>query len=615
MKRKGRAVDVGKTNEKKVWQIQPGDVRKLGAGVEADGINFTIVSAAPEPLSLLIYRKGTDKVFEEFKLSSEYAVGTVYAVKVLGIDSTQYEYNYRLGDRIMPDPCAALLSGRDSFGIRAADEQGHGVRCGFLADQYDWEQDQLPRISAAEEIMYGLHVRGFTMQNSARVEHPGSFAGLAEKAGYIKELGVNQIKLMPVYDFEEVIVLEDGQKMNYWGYGPGFYFAPKSAYAAGANPVDEFRAMVKTFHRLGIEVLLEFNFVAGVDYRMAADCLLHWHRHYHIDGFQIIGNQQLASLLAADPIFTGIKLIGDNFSGTEQDTGLWAARTQPLYEYNEGFKMDIRCFLKGDPDQLNAFAYRLKRNPEQCGVINYVADHNGFTLKDMVSYEERHNLDNGEQNQDGPPWNASWNCGIEGPTRKTKIIELRYRQIKNALVMLYFAAGTPLLRAGDEFGKSQQGNNNPYCQDNKISWLDWKRGKRDTDLTAFTRALIAIRKRYKILTMPRELKIMDTLSCGYPDLSYHGSRAWYGEFDSRKRHLGILYCGLYADAEYFLYAAFNLHWNEHEFALPHLPEGMEWYIMLDTSRQVWPQGKEPKLNETQLFTVPERTVVVLIGRK
>jgi glycogen operon protein len=236
-------------------------------------------------------------------------------------------------------------------------------------------------------------------------------------------------------------------------------------------------------------------------------------------------------------------------------------------------------------------------------------------MMDLVSYDERHNEENGELNQDGPEWNLSWNCGVEGPTRKKKVLELRGRQIRNAFLMVLLAEGTPMIQAGDEFGNSQGGNNNPYCLDNEVSWVDWKAARKNKELTDFVRDVLAFRKRHKILHMDHELRIMDTLSCGYPDLSYHSARAWYGEFQGRTREVGMMYCEKYAGEDSFLYVAYNLNPEKKTFALPHLPEGMSWHVAIDSGEGVYPEGEELPYTDEKTLDVAERTIIVLIGRR
>lgn len=602
---------------------EKGRVNQLGVTIEADGINFAVAAKGAAQITLLLYKKGCREIDQEITFDKARKMGDIEAVFIPGLVAGDYEYSYLIDGDVVPDPYAQVIYGREEFGREECSETF--IRCGFDLDAYDWKDDTPPCIPYHEAVMYCLHVRGFTKQLGAKVRHRGTFKGISEKAGYIKDLGVNQVKLMPAYEFDEMIEapkMADTRftdltaesmckRVNFWGYGSGYYFTPKRSFSSGADPVREFRDMVRSLHAFGIEVWMEFFFTADVDYRIAADCLYHWRERYHIDGFQLVGNQYLADILARDPLFTDVGILSDYFKLGKR----YLPVRRNLGEYNDGFKNDIRCFLKGDDNQLNAFAYRNRRNPKECGIINYIADHNGFTLMDLVSYNEKHNEANGEQNQDGTDKNESWNCGIEGPTRKKKIRFLRYRQIKNALTMLFLSAGTPMLQAGDEFGNSQGGNNNPYCQDNETTWIDWKSSKKNAEITQFVQDIIAFRKRHKILHMEKELRIMDSLSCGYPDLSYHGERAWYGEFDNGNRQLGVLYCGKYAGEDCFIYVVYNLHWNPHEFALPHLPEEMEWYQAIDTGSGVYPEGKELFLEEKQQFSVPGRTVIVLVGRK
>jgi len=600
--------------KKEPWEkirVIGGDVIRCGATKTTKGINFTFQVKEKRPDTLLLYLKGDKEPKWEVDLSKAAVMGNLLAIEVQGISKEEYEYHYACERQILLDPCAKKITGN---------------RCGFGAEDYDWRGDKKPNIPYQDACMYSLHVRGFTMNKGAKVRHSGTFLGLLEKAKYIKNLGFNQVKLMPVYEFFEQ--LEDGQKVdkryvdimaaapkkkNFWGYGAGYYYALKNSYAATTDVTREFKDMVKALHKNGIEVILEMFFTTDIDYRTAVDCLLYWSREYRVDGFWLGGNQNLANALAREPLFTRTKILGEYFPKEEIYKKKTLPKVKNLGEYNDGYKMDIRRFLKGEAHQLETFAYRTRRNPEYCGVINYIADNNGFTLMDMVSYDEKHNEENEEQNHDGTSYNESWNCGVEGPTRKKKILDLRYRQMKNALTILFLSAGTPMLMAGDECGNTQAGNNNAYCQDNEVGWVDWIQTRRNKEILEFVKGMLAFRKKHQILRMAEELQIRDTLSCGYPDLSYHGDRAWYGESQNGKRHLGILYCGKYAKEECFIYAAYNSHWTEQEFALPQLPEKMKWYIAIDTEIGIYEDGKELLLEEIKQFKVKGRTTIVLIA--
>lgn len=251
-----------------------------------------------------------------------------------------------------------------------------------------------------------------------------------------------------------------------------------------------------------------------------------------------------------------------------------------------------------------------------------MANTNGFTMMDMVSYDTKHNEKNGENNQDGNSYNFSWNCGVEGPTKRKKVLELRKKQLYNAFLMLFLSQGTPLLLAGDEFGNSQGGNNNAYCQDNEVSWLNWNLLKTNRDLFEFVKAVIAFRKAHPVFHMKKEPMVMDYLSCGHPDVSYHGVKAWRPEFENFRRQIGIMYCGSYgtkADGSQddSFYVVYNMHWEPHEFDLPNPPRGQSWHLAFNTAAREaggrFEAGAEPEVKEKH-FLVPPRTIVVFIGK-
>lgn len=608
-----------------------------GIMIEKDGIHFGYYACTEETPVLLLYRKGTEEVVAELPFPKQNVSGSLYTMKVR-FQPSQYEYNFREGDAVVTDPYAKKISGRERFGQEPS-ESPHAIRGGFTVKKYNWGEDCLPQIPYNEAVMYHLHVRGFTMQKNSGVRRKGTFAGLKEKIPYLKELGINQVKLMPVYEFAEVVPRisrkrrppksqseakerafekqnPDGlYKLNYWGYGDGFYFAPKASYAAGKNPEDELKDMVKAFHGQGIEVLLEFCFTDRADVSMIGQCLDHWANEYHIDGFSIIARESVSAELARLPLFRKRKLICNWFPDSVKEYNREENFCQ-LAQSNDGFMNDCRRLLKGDGECLEAFSHRLRSNPAGCAEINYMTNHDGFTLMDLVSYNQKHNLENNEQDHDGSNYNCSWNCGVEGPSKKRDIVNLRMRQRKNAYAMMLFAQGTPMLLAGDELGNTQDGNNNPYCHDSELTWVDWSKRRGNRELTDFVKAAIAYRKSHKVLHQGRELKCSDYLSSGYPDLSFHGDRAWYGDFEQPHRHLGCLYSGYYAGEEDFLYIAYNFHWDEQEFALPLLPKGQSWYKVMDTSqKESFPaQEMQECLKDAKAVLIPARTIVILEGR-
>lgn len=584
---------------------------KAGVQIERDGVSFRCYAKSQETPELILYKKGTEEIAAEIPFQKPRQPGAPWELKI-SLKTAQYEYNFREGKRIITDPYARKIVGREVFGS-LCDVSDHSVRGGFTSGKFDWGDDRLPQIPFSEVIMYHLHVRGFTMQKNSAVRRKGTFAGLEEKIAYLKELGVNQVKLMPVYEFQE---MTDLNKLNYWGYGDGFYYAPKASFAHGKNPEEELKHMIKAFHAAGMEVILEFFFPDTMGLDQIADCLHYWAFAYHADGFAVIGRDTLHEELAKLPIFQNRKLICTWYSEDviRKNTGDGQRR---LASSNDGFMIDCRRMLKGEEHALAGFAYRLRCNPEGCAQINYITNHDGFTLQDLVSYEEKHNEANEEQGWDGADCNYSWNCGIEGPTRKKDILALRMRQRKNAYAMLLFSQGVPMLLAGDEFGNSQQGNNNPYCHDSELSWTDWSVQKRNHELSEFVKKAIAFRKAHKVLHQEKELQCLDYRAEGMPDLSFHSEKAWYGDLESNKRYIGSMFFGAYASERGVLYIAWNFHWNEQCFALPILPKGSVWYKVMDTSwKESFPEEEDQVcMEETKLFSVPARTIVILEGRE
>lgn len=590
-----------------------GIYRGLGAFVEKDGITFSTAVPSQEKVSLILYRKGMQEIEAELPFPEAPYAGIVHTMKVTGINPEKYEYNFRIGDTVVTDPAARLLTGTGEFGDRS--EKGeHSRRGAFIKPGFDWKEDtKALEIPYEDGILYSLHVRGFTRQKNSRVRNKGTFRGIQEKIPYFKELGINQLLLMPAYEFDEIQrekqqegmrgqaaapLVKTEEKLNYWGYVPGFYFAPKRSYSASDRPDVEFKTMVRTCHENGIEVLMEMAFPDPVDVRMVSDCLTWWVQEYHVDGFSLLMNQEAANVQTGNPILRKTKLLTGYFPAERIYPQGRKVPFRSLAEWNEGFRIEARRLLKGDEDRLSGFSARLKRNQKDCGVVNSITSHDGFTLMDLVSYDNKHNEENGEMGQDGAPSEYSWNCGEEGPTRKRSINRLRMKQMKNAYVMVLLAQGTPLLLSGDEIGNSQQGNSNPYCHDSELTWVDWSRERSMQELQTFVKDLIAFRKAHRILHMEKELTGSDTLSCGYPDVSIHGSKAWYADFEYQNRHMGVLYCGLYAGEEEFVYVGYNLHWENRTLALPTLPEGMGWTVRFDTALQpgeVAPDARQMEL--------------------
>lgn len=620
------------------FKVLADNIPTPGVKIEKDGVHFGYCAKGMAKPELLLYPKGSEEIAAVLPFENEAAPGGFFSMKVR-LPAAKYEYNFREGDCVVTDPYARCIVGREQFGSEVL-PSGHSVRGSFLTRSFDWGEDRCPEIPFHEMVLYHLHVRGYTMQKNSGVRHKGTFAGLQEKLPYLQELGINALKLMPVYEFPELRpahekhrkppksqeeakarALEQEEapqphKMNFWGYGEGFYFAPKASYAFGSHPAEEFKTLVKACHEKEMEVILEFSFTDDTDFCTIADCLQYWATEYHVDGFSVIARENIVPELAKLPLFSKRKLICGWYpeavvrQNAEDQTRLLGAS-------NDGFMNDCRRLLKGEDAFLGAFGYRTRQNPAGCAQINYITNHDGFTLADLVSYEHKYNASNGEMERDGTDYNYSWNCGAEGPTKRRDILRLRLQQRKNAYAMMLFSQGTPMLLAGDEIGNSQDGNNNPYCHDSILSWTDWSHKKSSTELTSFVRQAIAFRKKHKVLHQETELQCTDHHASGFPDLSYHSDRAWYGDFDRMKLHIGCMYAGDYVGEEGFLYLAWNFHWDSQSFALPLLPKQNRWHVVMDTSRKnsFLEQDEQMLASDAKCYTVPPRAVVILEGRK
>ena len=600
-------------------------IYSMGLTTVCGGVHFC-VAAKGEVLKLLLFGKGKSEPAAALAFPVEDRHGDVWEMTVIGNDFTDMEYCYEIDGKPFADPYGRAFSGREIWGdLTAADRL---MRSPVAIPDFDWEGDKPLEIPYEDSIIYRLHVRGFTKHVSSKTSNKGTFKAITEKIPYLKDLGVTALEFLPVYEFPEVMMPERAEgdpflddkptgRLNYWGYVPGYCFAPRASYSSGKekNPTAEFKTLVKTLHKSGLEVIVELYFTGQESPSYVLDACRFWVEYYHVDGIHLVGNAP-KGVIGQDPYLSRTKLFADYWDGVPE------GGRKHLAEYQEGFCVDMRQVLKGDENQMNSLAFRSRRNPAGYGVINYMANTNGFTMMDMVSYDTKHNEANGEKNQDGTSWNFSWNCGIEGATKKKKIVELRKKQLRNAFLLLFLSQGTPLLLAGDEFGNSKGGNNNSYCQDNDVSWLNWNLLRTNRDLYEFVKYAIAFRKKHSVFHMEKEPRIMDYLSCGQPDVSYHGVKAWFPDFDNSSRQLGIMYCGKYgtkADGteDDSFYVAYNMHWEPHEFDLPNLPKGQKWHVAMNTDEAerngIYEDGEEPAV-DSKHFMVPERSIVVFIGK-
>lgn len=624
----------------------------LGVSKSGRGTNFAIAVGDTDEVILKLYKNATDtEPTYIVKLDTDYRFGNIFAVTIKNFPGKGFTYCYEAKGVTFIDPYATLISGREVYGKYLTKKEKKNLRAYVSMNAYEWKCEKKPAIDFSDLIIYKLHVRGFSKTSGA---HGGTYRGITDKVNYLKELGINSVILMPSMEYNEIYdsepepqvpefvsskfykgstaleqarpekeelpyILEEERKVNYWGYTSFYYFfAPKASYAYNPAKADyEFKQMVDTLHHAGIEVMMEVSIPRATNRSMMLDALRFWAREYRIDGFKLNLDCIDASLIAQDPYLSTIKLIGSGWNTDEIYPREYTPDAKRLAIYNDAFSVDMKRFLKSDEGISFQVCQGLTNNQDKVTRINYISDHNGFTLNDLYMYDVKHNEANGEQGRDGTDVNYSWNCGVEGPDNHKKIKELRMKMRKNAIASLLLSQGVPLIFAGDEFGNSQQGNNNAYCQDNEIGWLSWKRTKAENEFLAFVKEMIAIRKSHSVFHNKIMLKGLDYLSCGMPDLSIHSEKAWYPDYNFYNRSVGILYAGAYAlnnrEKDDDFYVMLNMYWDEKAYELPHPVGNKAWSLEMATDKL----GDEKKpLAKGQIFkdstlVVPGRSVVVL----
>lgn len=568
----------------------PGRSYPLGATFDGTGVNFAIFSEVAERIELCLF----DDDGTETRCDLPEVSAFVWHGYLPGIQPGQ-RYGFRVhgpydlasGHRCDPsklllDPYAKAIDGMmdgdpslfsyrfDNPAQRNEDDSAaHTMYSVVINPFFDWGNDRAPRTGYHESVIYEAHVKGLTQQHPDVPETlRGTYAGLAHPAiiDHLVELGVTAVELMPVHQFVDDSHLRSKGLSNYWGYNTIGFFAPHGAYATRTKgeQVQEFKAMVKTLHQAGIEVILDvvYNHTAegnergptlcfrGIDnaayYRLVdsdkrhyydttgtgnsllmrhphvlqliMDSLRYWVEEMHVDGFRFDLAATLArqfhevdrlsaffDLVQQDPVISQVKLIAEPWD--LGDGGYQVGGFPPLWsEWNGRFRDSVRDFWRGAPSSLGEFASRLSgssdlyetagRKPHAS--INFVTAHDGFTLRDLVTYNDKHNDANGENNADGESHNRSWNCGVEGPTSDPVIMRLRARQIRNFLTTQFLSQGVPMISHGDELGRTQQGNNNAYCQDNEITWVDWNLDAERAANLEFTRSLVQLRRSHPI---------------------------------------------------------------------------------------------------------------------
>ena len=664
----------------------------FGATILDDGdINFSINSVDATGCMLELYHSDEKDPFARIMIPDDFRTGSNYSIIVSDLNPEDLEYTYRFfgenkpeeGLRFNPDiplidPYAKLITGRDVWGQDA----GKQMRARVIYEDYPWEGDRPLEIPIDDLVIYELHVRGFTNDPSSEIRHAGTYRGVVDKIPYLKELGVNAVELLPIFEFDETERERyyDGKRLlNYWGYSTVGYFAPKSGYAATGKlhmAADELKNMIKELHRNGIEVILDvvFNHTAemdadgpvlnykGIDNRTyylldkdggysnysgcgntvncnnaivrehILDCLRYWVSNYHVDGFRFdeapilsrdtdgkpMQSPPLLETLAHDPILSKTKLIAEAWDAA----GLYQLGSFPAprrwAEWNGKFRDCTRAFIKSDATAGPELIRRIQGSPDiyhdhyPHSTVNFVTCHDGFTLNDLVSYDNKHNEANGEDNRDGIDNNISWNCGVEGKTGNKAVEALRNRLVKNAFTILMLSRGTPMMLSGDEFRNTQDGNNNAYCQDGPLSWLDWENLKKHKDVFEFFKAMVSLRNDHPVIRRSRRTGMTTS---GYEELSFHGTKPWQIDKDVPLLCFAFMYSetkeefGVPEDS--FIYCAVNSYWASKYFDLPRLPQGFKWYNYADSSKKA--QSKSAVTGES--VCLEARSVMVLVGRR
>ncbi|MCU1595085.1 MAG: glgX [Frankiales bacterium] len=685
----------------------PGAPYPLGATYDGSGTNFAIFSEVATGVELCLFdHDGTETrvplkerdAFVWHGYLPSVGPGQRYGYRVHG------PYDPAQGHRCNPsklllDPYAKSVEGDvdwaqacfsyswdDNEAFNDEDSAPHMSKSVVISPFFDWDNDRHPRTPYNETVIYEAHVKGLTQTHPDIPEDiRGTYAAVAHPVmiEHYKRIGVTAIELMPVHQFIHDSHLAEQGKRNYWGYNTIGFLAPHNGYAAGEQPVQEFKAMVKALHAAGLEVILDvvYNHTAegnhmgptlsfrGIDnaayYRLVdedrahyydttgtgntllmkspqvlqliMDSLRYWVTEMHVDGFRFDLASSLArqfhevdrlsaffDLVHQDPVVSQVKLIAEPWDIGEN--GYNVGGFPPLWtEWNGKYRDTVRDHWRGDEATLSELASRLTGSAdlyEEDGrrpfaSINFVTAHDGFTLHDLVSYNDKHNEANGEGSQDGESHNRSWNCGVEGETDDLDVIALREQQKRNFLTTLLLSQGVPMILHGDELGRTQHGNNNVYAQDSEIAWIDWDRAREFDVLTTFVAQLTKLRRDHPVFRRRRFFNGRSDIGwytpAGEPmseedwDAGYARSLAVFlngeaiREPDSRGEPV--------TDEQFWM--LLNGHHEPLDFVLPDVGGGERWEIVIDTHAPMLDSAEDRAVKTAESFTVPGRSVLVL----
>ena len=597
-----------------IIKTEPAYCTKPGTAVTENGVIVSAVFRGQEPCGLILYNKKDGRKFT-VPFTDEHRFGSLYSVRISPLDPDEWCYRLYSGSTFFVDPCCRSL-------VKVSTQEGIISAGGFFYKP----DDKLPVFKknfhrrGGETIIYSLHVRGFTMLDKGLTSCPGTFSAAAEKAAYLKGLGFTAVELMPIYELQPVTRPEDSprtmedalalypvnksglpmkdlsvKKVNYWGYARGFYYAPSSLFSTPDyedGPQKEFADMIEKFHSEGISVYLQLYFPATVTSQQQIEIARYYATHYCVDGFRLMGAVADIRAFSTDPLLSDVRLFHTGFpykeiqGMDEENPEAGMIKTGNLFDYNDRFSVLIRRFCKSDDYVMREFLYEFFKVSADHGNVHYICGCDGFTLRDLVSYNDRHNEMNGEGGYDGIADNYSWNCGIEGDSDQEDVLRLRRGQIRNFLTLLFLSQSTPLLHAGDEGYNTQFGNNNPYCQDNETGWTKWDNGETGEYFREYVRNILRFRTSHPGFSGISAFKNTDYIGCGYPDLSLHGAEAWKPDLSHFSHAIGICLCENYirpSDKTDLLYLAINMHWETQELGLPKLAPGRRWNLLVDTA--------------------------------
>lgn len=680
------------------FKIRPGFFRMYGACVASNGVSFTINSHGATRCTLLLFKPQAPKPYARIPFPDSYRIGDTYSMLVFDIKPDEFEYAFSFDgpyepakgllfneENVLLDPYSRAVTGQRKWGEKPEGGKDFEYRARVVKSNFDWGNIKQLEQPFEDLVIYETHVRGYTKDKSSGVSAPGTFAGLKDKIPYLKDLGINAVELMPIFEFDEMEsarVVDGVQLYNYWGYNTVSFFAPNTSYAFNEehnHEGDELKSLIKALKENGIEVILDvvFNHTAegnemgpcfsfkGIDnnvYYMLTpdahyynfsgcgnvmncnhpvvrsfiiDCLRHWAIEYRVDGFRfdlasILGRDQngapmanppILESLAFDPVLGKMKLIAEAWDAG----GLYQVGSFPSWnrwaEWNGRYRDDMRSFLKGDDGMAGNAITRITGSrdlysPESRGhkaSVNFMTCHDGFTLYDLYSYNEKHNEKNGWNNTDGDNNGHSWNCGAEGETDDPNVNGRRRRLIKNAFAALLCSRGPAMFFAGDEFCNTQFGNNNAYCQDNIISWLDWSRLEEFKEIHDFVRHMIQFRKEHPILR-----KMTKPSSCQFPEISVHNGTPFNASTDYKTKLIGIMYAGRNEEdtEDDIVFYCMNAYWEPLVMQLPVLPNGKHWHVDTNTNAEYF-DGEDftakTELLGVNTIRVPARTTIILVA--